>query len=132
MRVGLQIAAWSLLGWPVVAGVDIARADNPPTNKTESNRSFDLKDLPLPVIETAQKEVPKIAFLNVEKQSSWRRGQYYRIWAMDEKQRQIYLEISASGKVIERPKVIKQKETQTKEQQTQTQTKEQQTQTQTK
>ena len=59
--------------------------------------------------------VPNMAFLSVEKQSSWRRGQYYRIWAMDEKQRQVYFEVSASGKVIERPRFVKEKESQTKE-----------------
>jgi hypothetical protein len=48
--------------------------------------------------------------MTVEKQSSWRRGQFYRIWGMDEKSRTLYMEISAAGKLIERPKVVKEKE----------------------
>jgi hypothetical protein len=119
MRARFKIVAISLLGYFVLASFENALAGNPP-KKSESGRALDLKDLPLPVIESAQKEIPDIAFISVEKRSNWRRGQTYRIWAMDEKRRQVYLEISASGKVIERPKLVKEKEGQTKEQQGQT------------
>ena len=119
MGVGFKVAAVSLLGWFVFAGIDMTQA-GVPAKKSESGGAFDLKDLPLPVIESAQKEVPNIAFVSVEKQSNWRRGQIYRIRAMDDKRRQVYLEISASGKVIERPKIVNEKESQTKEQQGQT------------
>src|SRR6185503_3826321 len=113
-----KVAAVFLLGWAMLSGFDNAMAA-PQGKKAESGRAFDLKDLPLPVIDAAQKAVPKMAFLSVEKQSSWRRGQYYRIWAMDEKQRQVYFEVSASGKLIERPRFVKEKESQTKESQQQ-------------
>jgi hypothetical protein len=119
MKLGLKIAVFSLFGFTLLAGLNPVQAQNPPSNKSASapNRSLDLKDLPLPVIDAVQKEVPKFAYMTVEKQTTWRRVQYYRIWGMDEKQRQIYLEVSAAGKVLERPKVIKQKETPAKEQQ---------------
>lgn len=101
-------------GASVVAGSD---------KKTEDKaRGFDIKDLPLPVIEACLKEVPDIAFVKVEKQTSWRRGQSFRIWAMDGKERDIYLVVSAAGKIIERPKLIKETKDKGKEAGTPTQT----------
>jgi hypothetical protein len=113
MRIGSKVAAVLVLGLFLLTGFDKALA-GPQAKKSESGRTLELKDLPLPVIDAAQKQIPSIGFLSVEKQSSWRRGQYYRIWAMDDKQRQLYMEISASGKVIERPRLVKEKESQAK------------------
>ena len=118
MRMGFKVGTVAMVGWLTLAGSSQAQT-TPPTKKAESNRGFDLNNLPLPVIEAAQKAVPNMAFVNVEKQSSWRRGQYFRIWAMDAKQRNIYLEVSASGKIIERPKLIKEKQSQTTDTQAQ-------------
>lgn len=109
MGVRIKVASVCLLGCLVLTGFD-KRVTETTAKKSESARGLDLKELPLPVIETAQKAVPSIAFMTVEKQSSWRRGQFYRIWGMDEKSRTLYMEISAAGKLIERPKVVKEKE----------------------
>jgi hypothetical protein len=89
----------------IVAQAPVVEAGSP---KSQDKRGgFDIKDLPLPVIEACQKELPNIAFVKVEKQQkTWRRGESYRIWAMDGKQRQIYMEVSATGKIIQRPKTI--------------------------
>jgi hypothetical protein len=126
MRMGCNISSVVVVGWLSLSGFSVAQASpqsRPQTNaqtspqgkKADSNRGLDLNSVPFPVIEGAQKAVPNFAFTTVEKQSSWRRGQYYRIWGMDSQQRQIYLEVNAAGKVIERPKVIKEKDNQTKE-----------------
>jgi hypothetical protein len=94
----------------VVAALFLAAATDcsagPLRRAAGKDQEIDMKELPLPVIESAQKEVPNIAFMKVQKHTSWRRSVIYAIWAMDGQQRQIYMEIDSGGKVVERPKVV--------------------------
>lgn len=108
MTVPMRSLAAVLAGTLILASGAAVTAGSEKKNEGKA-QGFDVKDLPLPVIEACLKEVPDIAFVKVEKQTSWRRGQSFRIWAMDGKQRQVYLEVGAAGKIIERPKLVKEK-----------------------